>query len=216
VQRLPIALSAAALVVALLGATPLGTAAEKTVKKGVSAFQAGKAEKASARGPRGPRGPRGRRGPRGPRGLRGFLGAPGETGERGDRGDLGPSNAYEFKWTTPVEVTGTTPETATIVAAPATPLPAGKYAVTAQMLLSGFGGTTYCRGRAPGPTGPYLGQSGLGEVSSADLTLTLVFAADLASGGTVNIACWQLGAIGADVGPGEIVIVKVGELTALS
>jgi len=208
VQRLPVVLSAAALAVALLGATPLGTAAEKTVKKGASVLHADKAKQASARGPRGRRGPRG---PRGPRGYRGFLGAPGEKGEPGD---LGPSNAYEFKWTAPVDVTGTSPEMATIVAAPNTALPAGKYAVSAQMVVTGGGGDVHCRARGPGPTGPYLGELAMLEVSSADGTLPLAFGADLASGGTINIACWQPAVAGADVGPGEIVAVKVGDLSS--
>lgn len=208
-QRLPIALSAAALVVALLGATPLGTAAEKTVKKGVSVFQAGKAEKSSARGPRGPRG---RRGPKGPRGLRGFLGAPGEKGEKGDRGDPGPSNAYESPWTSTVAVTGTSPETATVVRTIAS-LPAGKYAITAQMTVMGSGADAHCRGR--GPT-VYVGQPGIVDVGSVDGTLTITFPADLSTGGSVSIACWQPGATGASVGPGQVVAIKVGDLASIN
>lgn len=207
-QRLAVALAAAALAVALLGVTPLGNAARNVVKSGVRAAKPTSTKKASAR--RGPRGPRGPRGYRGYRGLRGFQGPPGDPGEPG------PSNAYEFEWTTPVAVTGSTPETATIVAGPTTALPSGKYAVTAQILLSGFGGTTYCRGRGPGATGPYIGQHAWHEVSVSDGTITLTFGIDLPSGGTVNVSCWQLGAIGAQAGPGDVVAVRVGDLTAIT
>jgi hypothetical protein len=201
-QRLPILLSAAALAVALLGSTSLGHAALDGVAKAKRATGLAAAGKQTAR--------RGPRGPRGYRGLRGFQGPP------GDNGDPGVSGAYEFQWTTPIPVTGSTPETATIVAGPTTALPVGKYAVTAQIPLAGSGGKTYCRGRGPGPTGPYLGQSASHEVGSAAGTVTLTFGVDLASGGTVNVACWQLGTIGAIAGPGDIVVVRVGELTAIT
>ena len=78
-QRLPIALSAGALIVALLGATPLGSAAHRAATKALVAM---KIEK-------GKRGPRGRRGPRGPRGPRGFTGAAGSQGVPGPQGSQG-------------------------------------------------------------------------------------------------------------------------------
>lgn len=99
--RLTVALSTAALVLALLGITPLGSAA------GGAAERAGEAVLGSAptakRGPRGPRGPAGRPGPQGPkgvtgpqgeRGIQGERGLPGERGlqgERGAQGDSGPA-----------------------------------------------------------------------------------------------------------------------------
>jgi hypothetical protein len=211
VQRLPVALSAAALFVALLGATPLGKAAEKTVKKGVTAFGAGKAGHAAARGPRG------RRGPKGPRGLRGFQGAPGDTGAKGDKGDAGPSNAYEFKTDAATTITGTTADTATIVAAPQTALPAGKYAVTTQIVMTPGGSSSpaYCRGRAPGPTGPYVGKFGWFDPTRGS-TLTLAFAADLPAGGTVNVGCWQAGTSGSVAGPIDLVAIKVADLAAIN
>jgi hypothetical protein len=213
VQRLAVALSAAAFLIALLGATPLGSAAEKSVKQGVSALRGGKAEKASARGPRGPRG---RRGPKGPRGPRGFLGAPGEKGEKGDKGDPGPSNAYEHKTSGQTVVSGTSEETATLVASPQTALPPGKYAVTVQLLVGGSGGVTYCRARGPGPTGPYVGQQAWSLPGLSPATLPLVFAVDFPSGGTVNIACWQANGPGAMAGHVDLVAVKVGELTTIN
>ena len=71
-QRLAVVLAAAALVIALLGATPLGNAAQKTVTK---VARVGKSSKAA-------------RGPRGPRGYRGFQGPPGIKGETGTAGGL--------------------------------------------------------------------------------------------------------------------------------
>lgn len=89
-NRLPIALSVTALVVALVGSTPLGHAAASAVKTGV-----GKASRATPqrstvlRGPRGPRGKRGRRGPAGPRGPIGPIGPIGLAGPRGPTGVAG-------------------------------------------------------------------------------------------------------------------------------
>ena len=86
-QRLPIALSVAALVVAVLGSTSLGEAARNGMASGVSKAKRAAgltSSKTASRGPRGRRGPRGFRGPRGPRG---FLGAPGEKGDKGDKGE---------------------------------------------------------------------------------------------------------------------------------
>jgi hypothetical protein len=201
-QRLPILLSSAALAVALLGSTSLGHAALDGVAKAKRATGLASTGKQTAR--------RGPRGPRGYRGLRGFQGPP------GDNGAPGVSNAYEFQWTTLVSIAGATPETATNVAAPTTALPVGKYAVTAQITLAGSGGTTYCRGRGPGPTGAYLGQAARHEVGSAAGTVTLTFGVDLAAGGTINVACWQLGPLGATAGPGDVVVVRVGDLTSIS
>lgn len=195
-------LSSVAVVIALLGSTSLGQAARNGVAKAKRATGLTAAKQQTAR-----RGPRGYRGYRGPRG---FQGPPGDTGAPG------PSNGYQFQWTNPVAVTGSTPETPTTVAGPTTPLPAGKYAVTAQILLSGFGGTTYCRGRGPGATGPYVGQYASHKVSGSDGTITLTFGIDLASGGTVNVSCWQLGAIGAQAGPGDLVAIRVGDLTPIT
>jgi len=110
-----------------------------------------------------------------------------------------------------VPIAGATPETATIVKTSSLPL--GKYIVTAQIQLTGTGANAYCRGRGPGPTGPYVGQPGWVEVSSADSALSLVFAIDLPTDSSISIACWQPGTTGADAGPGEIAAVRVGSLT---
>ena len=203
-QRLPLAISVAALVVALLGATSLGEAARNGVASGVT-----KAKRATGLGAAKQTARRGPRGPRGYRGPRGFQGPPGEKGEPG------LPNGYEFKTATQTPVTGSTPETATLVAAPQTGLPDGKYSVTAQLTLEGTGGRTSCRARGPGPAGPYLGQPAWAAPGSGPATLTLALAVDLPAGGTVNVACWQAGG-GALAGPVDLVAVKIGDLTALS
>jgi Collagen triple helix repeat (20 copies) len=80
-ERLQWALSITALVVAVFGVTPLGSA---TVKKGMAAAKAPLyASGALTRGPRGPRGPRGLRGRPGPLGPQGAQGDQGPQGLQG-------------------------------------------------------------------------------------------------------------------------------------
>jgi hypothetical protein len=210
-------MSATALSVALLGTTSLGEAARDVVRSGADVAKKATGQKVSTRGRRGPRGPRGRRGPRG------FLGAP---GEKGDKGDPGPSNnAHGFQWTAQIPITAATPASPTIVAAPSTALVAGKYAVTAQVVVEGASdGVVYCRGREgrpPGQAGQYFGQpasihvgSGAGSVRAA--TLTLSFGADFPQGGVLNIVCWETGVTGATAGPGQILVMRVSELTTIT
>ena len=85
--RISIALSAAALVVALLGATSLGSAAETATRSVLT--DSSKADVSKQRGPRGPRGRAGRPGPRGPIGASGPTGPQGERGVAGERGPVG-------------------------------------------------------------------------------------------------------------------------------
>lgn len=179
--RLAVALSAAALLVALLGSTPLGNAAQKTVKQVV---RAGKAEKSGARGPRG------KRGPRGPRGLRGFQGPPGDKGDPGS-----PTDGFEARDTTPADVTGTAATDATTVLVSA-PLPAGKYAFSGQVVLHDTGAATVtCQAHGPGSAGPLLGvpasaRVGTGPDAARDATIPLAFGATFATPGPVYIGCW--------------------------
>jgi hypothetical protein len=174
VQRLAIGLSAAALVVALLGATPLGTAAEKTVKK---VIRADKAEKSSVRGPRG------KRGPRGPRGRRGFQGPPGEKGEPG------LANAYTVR-SSSITVTGTTREAATPVATLAA-LPPGQYLISAQVTATGSGSARLvCEGKAGAATGMGKSQIGDGPGEAKTATLAIVFGAPVPMGGPAQLSCW--------------------------
>jgi hypothetical protein len=179
-QRLAVVLAAAALVIALLGATPLGNAAQNTVTKMV---RAGKSSKAT----------RGPRGPRGPRGYRGFQGPPGIKGDTGPAGGL--PNGFEARNANPVEITGTAADAATTVLSSGT-LPAGKYAFNAQISLHGVGYTLVsCQAQGPGSTGPRLGAPatlhvGTGIDSVRDGTLPLAFAATFEAPGSVYVACW--------------------------
>ena len=179
-QRLAVVLAAAALVVALLGTTSLGNAAEKTVKQVV---RVGKPSKQA----RGPRGPRGYRGPRG------FPGPPGEKGDKGEAGGL--PNGFEARSANAVEITGTSSETATTVLASGT-LPAGKFAFHAQVSLSGPGDVVVsCQAQGPGSVGPRLGAPaalhvGPGAGSVRDGTLPLAFAATFTAPGSVYVGCW--------------------------
>jgi hypothetical protein len=86
-NRLAIAISSAALVVAVLGVSPLGGAAIRAGSHAVGA--SGK----KTTGPRGPRGPRGRRGPRGGPGRPGARGPAGATGATGQKGPTGSTGA---------------------------------------------------------------------------------------------------------------------------
>lgn len=211
-QRLSVALAAAALAVALLGVTPLGNAARNVVKSGARAAKPS-VHKASNRGPRGPRGPRGYRGYRG---LRGFQGPPGDKGDKGDPA----SDAYDARNTTPVVITGTSPVTETIVLVGPT-LPAGKYAVTVQVVLEGVGyGAVSCQANGPGPTGPRQGlpatlHVGTGSDSVRVGTLPLSFGAAFATAGTIQIGCWDDQPSGPNPAAtaSDLVAVTVGNLT---
>ena len=177
-QRLAVVLAAAALVVALLGATPLGNAAQKTVTRVV-----GKSSK-QARGPRGPRGYRG---------LRGFQGPPGAKGETGPAGGL--PDGLEARNESNVVITGTSADASTTVLASGT-LAAGKYAFNAQITLQGsVDATISCRARGPGSAGPLLGVPAVLHVgavagSVGQATIPLAFASTFAAPGSAYIGCW--------------------------
>jgi hypothetical protein len=120
-HRLPLVLSAAALVVALLGATPVGNAAERAIraippfaKRAEFATRAGTADNAKKLGGRkaseyalaskvtrsqvagaaGPAGPKGDPGPPGPKGDKGSKGDPGPKGDAGAAGKNGLVSAF--------------------------------------------------------------------------------------------------------------------------
>jgi hypothetical protein len=90
--RIAVALSTAALVVAVLGATSLGSAAGSVTRSVLTANEAEavKKPKPGPRGPRGRRGPAGRPGPPGAKGEPGPRGQAGPAGERGAQGERGP------------------------------------------------------------------------------------------------------------------------------
>jgi collagen triple helix repeat protein len=118
-QRLPVVLSAAALLIAVLGATPNGVAAltggavrvalfAKNAAKvgGIGASKKPKAGKLLALGKngkfpasvlpggvRGPAGPEGAQGPAGPAGPQGQQGIPGQKGAKGSTGPAGPQGS---------------------------------------------------------------------------------------------------------------------------
>jgi collagen triple helix repeat protein len=118
-QRIPVALSVTALVVAVLGTTSLGQAASNAVratfaqnagklrgfapskkaKKNTVVVRGanGKIDRASlplTRGPRGPAGPAGATGPAGLVGATGPTGAQGAKGDKGDKGDTGSPGPF--------------------------------------------------------------------------------------------------------------------------
>jgi hypothetical protein len=111
-QRLPIALSATALVVALMGMTPLGEAASNAVRatfaqnagklRGFAPSKRAKKNTVVVRGANGKidraslpltRGPAGPAGPTGPAGAVGATGATGPQGSKGDKGDKGDTGS---------------------------------------------------------------------------------------------------------------------------
>jgi hypothetical protein len=218
-ERLPIAISIAALVVAVLGATGLGEAAQNGVTAGATKAKRATglgAEKSSAR--RGPRGPRGYRGYRGYRGLRGFQGPPGDKGDKGDPGPNG-TDAFEVISSTPITVIGNTFETAATVLT--MPLAAGKYLVTAQATIVGTAdGTAVCRARAPGVVGPGSSSTARSQIGTAAGstradTLTMVFGVSVTDPGAVHLRCWEENGTGTDptATASNIAAVKVGNLT---
>jgi hypothetical protein len=112
-NRLPVVLSATALVVAVLGVTPVGQATSNAIQthfarnanflrgkapsikagknKIPTANKAGKLDRSwGAVGPRGPAGAPGAPGPQGPQGPGGPAGAKGDKGDKGDTGNPGP------------------------------------------------------------------------------------------------------------------------------
>ena len=92
--RVAVALSSAALVVALLGVIPVGSAGSSAADfaRG-SMIGSASAKQKPVRGPRGPRGRPGARGPQGIPGAQGERGLQGAQGPHGDRGPQGERGA---------------------------------------------------------------------------------------------------------------------------
>ena len=193
-DRLPIAISVAALVVALLGATGLGEAAENGVTAGVSKAKSAagltQTKAAARRGPRGPRGPRGYRGPRG------FQGPPGDQGDKGDKGDRGPSDAIAARTTVSVAISATSGPGTAVLVRPG--VPAGNYAVTARVTVTGSG-VVVCEGIGGTDSG-----SARATVDGSE-TLSIVFGARIPTNGSLELRCFKesaavtVSATGADV-----------------
>jgi hypothetical protein len=164
-HRLPRILSATALVVAVLGSTPLGHAAERAVRKipplaqranyartagtadnakrvgglPASAFaRAGKTTAGAAAGAAGAEGPAGPQGPAGPKGDAGAKGPQGPQGPKGDTGMQGPAGLV-------AAFTSSAGDTGPFNLMPVgdytkigrLSLPAGRFAIFAKVLLSG-------------------------------------------------------------------------------
>jgi hypothetical protein len=85
--RVAVALSASALVVALLGVIPVSSAGSSAVELAKGTINGSPA--ANQKLIRGPRGPRGRTGARGPQGIPGAQGERGPQGVQGPQGDRG-------------------------------------------------------------------------------------------------------------------------------
>ena len=184
-DRIPIAISVAALVVALLGVTGLGEAAQNGVTAGVgkakSAAGMSNAKTTARRGPRGPRGYRGYRG------YRGFQGPPGDKGDKGDQGDRGPSDAIAARSTIPVTITGTSSATANpVLVRPGAA--AGNYAVTGRVTIESTSTILVtCEGRA----GTDSGSAETTVGANATETIPLGFGARLGAPGALELRCWK-------------------------
>ena len=232
-QRLAVALAAAALAVALLGSTPLGNAARDAVTAGVKAASPSRGHKATSAAARGPRGPRGKRGPRGHRGFRGFLGAPGEkgpTGAQGEQGPIGPSNAYEAGFcrdviqgcgAPPIVISWDTREAAPFVVTLPN-LPAGSYSFHAALTVTGSSADwrVECHLRVP-LTGTGFGGNASARVgdaagASGEVTMPITFAATLTGTSTAGLKCYRTSGSGSnpELTYADITAVKVGTLNS--
>jgi hypothetical protein len=164
-QRLPVVLSATALVVALLGATPLGRAASRVVHKipplaqrANFATTAGNAKTLGGHKPSefallGPNGKlppallssgtgTGAAGPQGPKGETGTKGDRGPTGEAGARGPGGLVSAL----VAPLPTNGTYKILTGSTPAATLSLPAGRFLIIGRVLV---GDTTHMTGGSP-------------------------------------------------------------------
>jgi hypothetical protein len=204
VQKLTLAIASAALVVALLGATPLGQAAGDAVKSGTRLAKKATGQKSERRGPRGPRGFRGARGPRG------FLGAPGEQGPKGDQGDTGPSEAYTGGYCTdaingcaapPIPISASTRDAAPFIVN--VNLPAGSYAIHAVVTVSGSSDwRVECHLRVPQTGSGFAGNSSarVGDAAGdiSEVTMPITFGANITLASTLGLKCYRNAGSGAD------------------
>ena len=210
-QRLSVVLSATALVVALLGVTPLGDAARSAVEA-VPPFakRAGTAENAKRLGGRKPAAyarvgaggklsaallPAAVRGAAGPKGDPGPKGDKGDKGEKGDKGDRGPSGlvrAYAKGTgggpTLPLKENGGKPVTLATV-----DLPAGRYVVFGSIALSGaapnFTGICTLSAGSAEDYGIAAAYAGTGTRNIADDASMMVLI-ELPGTTTVKLGCW--------------------------
>jgi hypothetical protein len=204
-QRLSVVLSATALVVALLGVTPIGDAARSAVEA-VPPFakRAGTADNAKRLGGRKPSayarvGAGGKLSaallPATAHGAAGPKGDPGPKGEKGDKGDRGPSGlvrAYAKGTgggpTQPLKENGGKPVTLATV-----DLPAGRYAVFGSIALSGaapnFTGICTLSAGSAEDYGIVAAYNGTGTRNVADDASMMVLT-ELPGTTTVKLGCW--------------------------
>ncbi len=148
----------------------------------------------SQTGPVGPQGPIGPQGPQGDTGPQGNQGIQGATGPRG------PSDAYDgFKYSgnnTPITATPTTARTRVL----AFNIPAGSFAITSKVNLSGgstTSGLVHCVTQTQ--TGYFdMGVSSIGTNGgeTREDTQSTTFTAIEATAGPLTIDCWRINGIG--------------------
>jgi hypothetical protein len=232
---IPILLSSAALVVAVLGATPMGQAAGKGLaavvpfaKTAGFAKRAGNASKLNGRratlsgapgtipvvGAKGRLpasiGALGPHGPAGPMGDQGPAGAKGDQGPKGDPGPIGPSDGYFDSNDGPVTLQGAGP----FLRVGTVPIPtAGTYVLWGKALIdadsSQVNGTTvYCE---LATTTTNVFDSANAHVPSANYeTVSVLSAQSFTSATAVNLYCAALGL--SRVEKIKLAAIKVGSL----
>lgn len=228
-QRLPVVLSATALVVAVLGVTPVGQATSTALqthfarnanflrgnapsvkagkKKIPMANKAGKLDKSW--GAVGPRGLRGLPGANGANGANGAQGPAGPAGPAGPQGPIGPSDAFSTVTNTFVDVTAVQTTLRTLN------LPAGRYAIFAKGMIN----------NNDAEIESFSCQITAGASSDSTQTLTIDSQAgddremvnlnvlhDFAAAGPATFSCSSTAA-SANVGNPRLTAIKVGAVT---
>jgi len=210
-QRLSVVLSATALVVALLGVTPIGDAARSAVEA-VPPFakRAGTADNAKRLGGRKPSAyarvgaggklsaavlPAAVTGAAGPKGDPGPKGDKGEKGEKGDKGDRGPSGLVRAY----AKGTGGGPTQALrenggkAVTLTTVDLPAGRYVVFGSIALSGaapnFTGICTLSAGTDQDYGVAAAYNGTGTRNVAS-DASMMILTELSAPTTVKLGCW--------------------------
>jgi len=212
-QRLPLALSSAAFVVALLGWTSVGQAAREAVlpRNSVGAAQlktgavnsakiknggVGLADLARSARIAGPAGPTGSAGPK---------------GDKGDRGDIGPRGPSDALFKLGPSFSVVTSAGSTLVTVPA--VPAGKYVSHAYVSLR----------TPPAVTAIVLCGLTYGAVTVPELVyidpekqthINLVWPLTLTTDADVRLSCDVLSGLGAYATVPRVVLVKVENLTS--
>jgi len=163
------------------------------------------ASKKAKQGPRGPKGPKGPKGAKGAAGATGTTGLPGQrgtagaAGAQGVQGERGPSDGRIASINAPITPISNSMDAPTVLDSVA--LTPGKWMLTGQASLTNLSGETisaFCSLNA--------GASQLGLDIAIDATTeertgdaVVLGAADLPSGGTVELRCWTINNAGKEV-----------------